>query len=357
MSSSRSAVAPAAQRLKSANATRVAIVALLLLATLAALLLLSLMLGVTPIPAEQVINILLTGEGERVPRLVITTLRLPRALLGMLIGAGMALTGVMLQDSLKNALADPGLLGVSTGASLVVAVIVVLNVPLPFASLPIFALFGGLFSGLIIILTTRLTRDPTRTMLIGAALTALLGALIVTLITLAKSSELRTLYSYLVGSMTGRDRDDLLMALPWLGVGIPLALLFGRALNVLQLGDDMAEGLGVPVFRARLAILLICVAMTGAIVAAAGPIGFVALIAPHMTRQALRTSDSRQVLPVSALLGAVLLVGCDLLARELFSPAELPVGLVLIAVGSPVALILLRSAIDTRAHGSPQQAA
>jgi iron complex transport system permease protein len=335
----------------------VAIVALLLLAALAALLLLSLMLGVTPIPAEQVIGILLTGEGERVPRLVITTLRLPRALLGMLIGAGMALTGVMLQDSLKNALADPGLLGVSTGASLVVAVVVVLNVPLPFASLPVFALAGGLLSGLVIVVTTQLTRDPTRTMLTGTALSALLGALIITLITLGKPNELRALFAYLVGSMTGRNGDDLRIALPWLGIGIPLALLFGRALNVLQLGDDMAEGLGVPVFRTRLLILLISVAMTGAIVAAAGPIGFVALIAPHISRFALRTSDSRQVLPVSALLGAVLLVGCDLLAREIFSPAELPVGLVLTLVGSPIALILLRSAIYARAHGSPQQAA
>jgi iron complex transport system permease protein len=353
MSMAQAAVAASA-RPASASVRRVAVVALLLLAALAGLLLLAMMLGVTPIPPEQVVSILLTGEGERVPRLVITTLRLPRALLGALIGAGMALTGVMLQDSLKNALADPGLLGVSTGASLVVAVIVVLNVPLPFASLPVFALAGGLFSGLIIIMTAQLTRDPTRTMLTGAALTALLGALIVTLITLAKPNELRALYSYLVGSMTGRDGDDLLMTLPWLGVGIPLALFFGRALNVLQLGDDMAEGLGVPVFRVRLAILLICVAMTGAIVAAAGPVGFVALIAPHMSRFALHTSDSRQVLPVSALLGAVLMVGCDLLAREIFSPAELPVGLVLIAVGSPIAMVLLRNVFRNRANSAPQ---
>ncbi len=353
MTRAQSPVATSA-RPSSARLRRVIVITLLLLAALAGLLVLSLMLGVTPIPFDQVVNILLTGEGERVPRLVITTLRLPRALLGMLIGAGMALTGVMLQDSLKNALADPGLLGVSTGASLVVAVVIVLNVPLPFASLPVFALAGGLFSGLIIVMTTQLTRDPTRTMLTGAALSALIGALIIALIMLATPNELRTLYSYLVGSMTGRDGDDLMMALPWLGVGIPVALFFGRALNALQLGDDVAAGLGVPVFRARLAILFVSVAMTGAVVAAAGPIGFIALIAPHMSRFALRTTDSRQVLFVSAVLGAVLLVGCDLLAREVFSPAELPVGLVLIAVGSPVALALLRNAFRNRSNGAPR---
>lgn len=335
-------------RARSASLGWVALIALGLLAVLAVLFVLSLMLGVTPIPPEQVLRILFTGEGERVPYLVITTLRLPRVLLGMLLGAGMALSGVILQDALKNALADPGLLGVSTGASLVVAVIVVFDVAIPFGALPFLALLGGLSSGLIILFVTRLTRDPVRTILIGAALSALMGALITATIVLAQPNDLQVLYSFLVGSLTGRNHEDLITVLPWLAVGIPLSLLLGRVLNLLQLGDDMAEGLGLPVFRTRFLLFLVSIGMTAAMVAVAGPIGFVALLAPHMTRYLLRTSDSRQVLLIAALLGAVLLVGSDLLAREIFSPAELPVGLILTVVGSPIALILLRRALNER---------
>jgi iron complex transport system permease protein len=329
--------------------SRVLLIALLLLAALLAIGVLALMLGVIAIPPEQVLAILFTGVGERVPTLVIWTLRLPRALLGMLIGAAMALSGVLLQDSLKNALADPGLLGVSTGASLVVAVIVVLDIRVPVGALPFFAMGGGLVAGLIILCTTRLTRDPVRTILIGATLSALMSALITTIIVLAEPNEIQLLYSYLVGSLTGRTMADLWMVLPWLAISIPVALFFGRVLNLLQLGDDVAEGLGLPVFRIRFVIFLLCIAMQAAIVAVAGPIGFVALIAPHMTRFLLRTTDARQVLPVAALLGAVLLTGADLFARQIFNPAELPVGLVTIVLGSPIALVLLRRALNRRA--------
>jgi iron complex transport system permease protein len=262
----------------------------------------------------------------------------------------MALTGVIMQDSLRNALADPGLLGVSTGASLAVAMVVVFEIALPAGSMPAIAWIGGLVSGMIILLTTRLTRDPVRTILIGAALTALMGALITTTILLAEPDDLKALYSFLVGSLIGSSNDQLMTVLPWLVVGIPVSLLFGRTLNLLQLGDDMAAGLGLPVFRTRFVLFVLSIGMTATVVAVAGPIGFVALIAPHMTRYLLRTTDSRQVLPVSALMGAVLLLASDLIAREIFKPAELPVGLILTLVGSPIALLLLRRAMHERRH-------
>jgi iron complex transport system permease protein len=138
------------------------------------------------------------------------------------------------------------------------------------------------------------------------------------------------------------------LVLPWLAVALPAALFFGRPLNLLQLGDDMAEGLGLPVFRTRALIFTVAIALNAAVVAVCGPIGFVALIAPHMVRGLLQTSDARQVLPISALLGALLLTGSDLLARELFNPAELPVGLVTVVIGSPIALFLLRRLIGKR---------
>jgi iron complex transport system permease protein len=342
MQSAAALSAAAAQARQPARWSRVLALGLALAVALGGLGLLALALGVTAMPADEVLRILLTQEGERVPRLVIWTLRVPRFLLGALAGAALALVGTMLQDALGNPLAEPGLLGVSSGASLVVAAVLVFDIAVPFGTLPLFAMAGGLGAGLVILLATRITRDPVRMILIGAALTAFLGALITICVVLAKPTEVQLLYTFMVGSMTGRGWDALLLAGPWLVAGIPLALLFARPLNLLQLGDELAEGLGLPVFRTRTLILLLSAALVAAVVAVCGPVGFIALLAPHMARRLLGTPDARQVLPVAALLGAVLLTGADLLARELLKPAELPVGLVTIAAGSPVALVLLR---------------
>ncbi len=327
---------------------RVGLLGLLLLAVLLGIGVLALMIGITRIAPGDVLAILFTQGGERVPRIVIWEVRLPRFLLGALAGAALAVSGAMLQDALRNELAAPGLLGVSTGASLVVAVIVIFNIAVPFGTRPLFALAGGLGAGLVILLATRLTRDPVRMILIGAALGALFSALITVVVVLGEPEELRALYAFLVGSLIGRDWQDLWLVLPWIAVALPIALLSGRPLNLLQLGDDMAEGLGLPVFRTRMLIFLVAISLNAAIVAVCGPIGFVALVAPHMVRGLLQTSDARQVLPLSALLGAVLLTVSDLLARELFSPAELPVGLVTVALGSPIALLLLLRLIARR---------
>lgn len=329
---------------------RAGLVGLLLLGALFGVAVLALMTGITPIPAEEVLQIVFTDGGERVPRIVVWEVRLPRFLLGALAGAALAVAGAMLQDALKNELAEPGLLGVASGASLVVAVVVIFNVTLPFGMLPVLALTGGLLAGGVILLATRLTRDPVKMILIGAALAALFSAMITAVVVLGEPDEIRVLYSYLVGSLIGRDWEDVRLALPWIAVALPIALLFGRPLNLLQLGDDMAEGLGLPVFRTRALIFLIAIVLEAAVVAVCGPVGFIALVAPHMVRVLLATTDARQVLPISALVGALLLTAADLLAREIFSPAELPVGLLTIALGSPLALMLLRRLIAHRAH-------
>lgn len=333
-----------------ARLSRVGLVGLLLLGALFGVGVLALMTGITPIPAEEVLQIVFTDGGERVPRIVVWEVRLPRFLLGALAGAALAVAGAMLQDALKNELAEPGLLGVASGASLVVAVVVIFNVTLPFGMLPVLALTGGLLAGGVILLATRLTRDPVKMILIGAALAALFSAMITAVVVLGEPDEIRVLYSYLVGSLIGRDWEDVRLALPWIAVALPIALLFGRPLNLLQLGDDMAEGLGLPVFRTRALIFVIAIVLEAAVVAVCGPVGFIALVAPHMVRALLATTDARQVLPISALVGALLLTAADLLAREIFSPAELPVGLLTIALGSPLALVLLRRLIARRAH-------
>jgi iron complex transport system permease protein len=335
-----------------AHVSRVGMVGLLLIAALCGVGILALMVGITSIPAEQVLKIVFSADGERVPRIIVWDVRLPRFLLGALAGAAMAVAGAMLQDSLKNELAEPGLLGVASGASLVVAVVVIFDVVLPFGSLPILALIGGLGAGLIILFATHLTRDPVRMILIGATLGALFSALITIVVVLGEPDEIRVLYNYLLGSLIGRNWEDVRLALPWIAIALPLAFMFGRPLNLLQLGDDIAEGLGLPVFRTRAIILVIAIALTASVVATCGPVGFIALLAPHMVRGLLHTTDARQVLPLSAMLGAALLTVSDLLAREIFSPAELPVGLITTMLGSPIALILLRRLIAQRSTPS-----
>lgn len=340
-----------APRHRPARLSRVGLVVLALLAALAGIGVLGLMVGITQIPAEDVLQILFTSEGERVPRIVVWEVRLPRFLLGVLAGAALAVAGAMLQDALKNELAEPNLLGVSTGASLVVAVVVVFNIAVPFGILPVLALIGGLGVGAVILAATRLTRDPVQMILIGAALGALFGALITAVVVLGSPDEIRVLYSFLVGSLIGGDWQDVQMVLPWVAVALPVALLMGRPLNLLQLGDDVAEGLGLPVFRTRTLIFGVAIALQAAVVAVCGPVGFIALIAPHMVRGLLGTTDARQVLPVSAVVGALLLTSADLLAREILSLAELPVGLMTVGLGSPIALVLLRRLIARRSTG------
>ena len=286
--------------------------------------------------------VLFEGGGRRIAQLVVWELRLPRLLLAALAGAALGTAGVLLQDALKNPLAGPELLGVASGAALVVAIVMVFRAPLPFVLLPPIALVGGLGAGLVVLAAARHSRNPVRLILIGAALTALLNALLVCVISLGEQQDVAALYQYLLGSLAGRDWRHLSLAAPWLLIGLPLVALCARPLNLLQLGDEVAEGLGLRTVRTRVLILALAATLTAAVVAVCGPVGFVALLAPHLARRLLGSGDARMVLPAAALLGATLLVGADLLARLAFAPIELPVGIWTIALGGPALLILLR---------------
>lgn len=303
---------------------------------------LALMLGTPHLSPIQLWEILFSGDGNRIAQLVVIELRLPRVILGILTGASLALAGVLLQDTLRNALAGPELLGISSGAAVVMAAIIVLKLPVAIALYPSLALIGGLIGGGIVLLASRRIADPVRLLLIGAAITALLNALVIAIISLGMPEAVSLLFLFLLGSLAARTWDYVQLVLPWVLVGIPLALLSARSLNLLQLGDEVASGLGLKVVRARLLIGLLSVVLVAAVVAACGQIGYIALLAPHMSRYILGTTDARQVLPIAALLGAVLLVGADLVARVAFAPQEFPVGIWTTILGSPVLLLLLR---------------
>jgi iron complex transport system permease protein len=260
----------------------------------------------------------------------------------------LALSGGLLQDALQNALAGPELLGVSAGATVVVAAITILHLAVTFSVVPWLALVGALIGSSIVILTMRQIRNSVRLVLTGAALTALLNASVIVFISLGSQNDISVLFLFLVGSLANRTWMHVNLVLPWAALGIPLALLCARPLNILQLGDDVARGLGLPVMRVRLLILVLSSALVSVVVAVCGPISFIALLAPHLARRILKTSDARAVLPSAALIGAVLLSGADLFARQAFAPQELPVGIWTTLIGGPFLLLLLRRKPETQ---------
>jgi len=308
---------------------------------------LTLMMGTPPVSPRELLAIA-GGGGASLPRLIVTQLRLPRLVLGLLAGAMLALSGTLLQDTMRNPLGGPELLGVTSGATFVVAAIVLLHVPVEFAAIPWLALVGGVAAGAIVVLSVGRIGNPIRLVLTGAALTALLNAGIFVLISYGNTNDIAVLFLFLVGSLANRTWDYVTLLLPWAIIGIPAALLCARALNLLQLGDDVAHGLGLPVGRVRLLTLTLGAGLVAAVVAVAGPISFIALLAPHLARRLLRTSDARQVLPVAALLGAVLLTSADLLARQAFAPLDLPVGVFTTVIGGPILLLMLRWQLGIR---------
>lgn len=313
-----------------------------LLVSLAALSLTALLLGTPVLSLGELWDILFNNGGTRIGHLVVVELRLPRLVLGITAGAALALAGGLLQDSLRNPLAGPELLGVGSGASVVVAAVTVFRLPVAFGLTPWLALLGGFMGASIVIFAMRRVSNPARLALVGAAVTALLSAVVITIISLGQPNDVAVIYLFLLGSLAGRTWDYVQLVWPWLAVTIPVALLCGRALNVLQLGDEMAEGLGLKVLRTRFLIALLSAALVAAVVAVCGPIGYISLLSPHLARRILGTSDARQMLPVAALLGANLLVVADLLARLALSPLEIPVGVWTTLVGGPVLLIMLR---------------
>jgi len=292
--------------------------------------------------------VILTGGGKPLARIVVTQLRLPRLVLGILAGAMLALSGGLLQDALQNALAGPELLGVSAGATVVVAAITILHLAVTFSVIPWLALAGALIGSSIVILTMRQIRNSVQLVLTGAALTALLNASVIVFISLGSQNDISVLFLFLVGSLANRTWMHVSLVLPWAALGIPLALLCVRPLNVLQLGDNVARGLGLPVMRVRLLILVLSSALVSVVVAVCGPISFIALLAPHLARRILQTSDARAVLPCAALIGAVLLSGADFFARQAFAPQELPVGIWTTLIGGPCLLLLLRRKPETQ---------
>jgi iron complex transport system permease protein len=301
----------------------------------------SLSVGDFPIPITDVIATLL-GRGSADSAFIVRTLRLPRGLTALCVGAAFGTSGAIFQRLARNPLASPDIIGVNAGAAAAaVFVIVVLHSQGNVVSLA--ALGGAGVSALAVyLLAYRNGLSAYRLVLIGIGLTAVLTAVTQYLMTRAQIFEAQRAMVWLTGSLNGRSWDHVRPITVALALVVPVAIVLARHLRLLELGDDAARGLGVKVEPTRAGLLACAVALAGVATAAAGPIGFVALVAPQIARR-LIGGGSVGLLP-AAVCGALLVVASDLVGRRLFAPTELPVGVITAIVGAPYLLYLLARA-------------
>ncbi len=270
---------------------------------------------------------------------ILCFVRLPRTAAAVLAGAALGVAGALIQSVLNNAMASPNVIGVNAGAGLG-ALLAASLVPGAAALLPGAAFAGALAAALFIwMLAAVAGLSRTTLILAGVTVSSILTACMNTLKLLFPDVAVGSM-AFLLGTLSGVTTAQVQRALPWLAAGFVLAALLAADLNVLQLGEDMAAGLGLPVARVRFAALLTAALLAGAAVSFAGLVGFVGLLAPHIARR-LVGGDNRRLLPVTALASADLMLLCDVAARVLFAPFELPVGVLLSLVGGPFFLFLL----------------
>lgn len=310
-----------------------------LASTLLLVALLSLVLGAIPIPPAEIAAVLL-GHGNPDYRAILLDYRLARVLIGALIGAGLSVAGTVIQTLLRNPLASPGTLGITAGAGLG-AVMVALLLPASMAGMmsPAAMVGGAAVALAIYFIAYRGGIDPIRLALVGVAMGAFCSAGI-DLILLRGSANLATALVWLTGSLWGRGWSELFGLLPWIGVLLPVVWRLALQLDLLQLGEAAAQGLGMRVAAIRLLLFCAVVGLAGASVSAAGTIGFVGLISPHMARL-LVCGRHRILLPTAALCGSSLVLAADLCGRLLRPPLEIPAGLIISAVGAPFFIYLL----------------
>ncbi len=288
----------------------------------------------------------LFGGGSDMENLILFGFRLPRIVLAMLVGAGLALSGCIIQGVSRNALADPGLLGINAGAGLTVILFVLFyrsQSILSVFTLPFLALIGaGITTVLIYTLAYKRQTGlaPIRLILTGVAVQAGISALTTVLVVKLDDTQFDFVAAWQAGSIWGSNWKFVLALLPWLLLLIPYVLSRARALDVLSLGDDIACGLGAAVEKERRRLLAAAVALAASCVAVSGSISFVGLIAPHLARR-LAGPGHRVLLPICALAGAVLVSSADTIARVIVQPFEIPTGIMVAIVGAPYFLYLL----------------
>ncbi len=313
---------------------------------------LSLTFGQINIPVKNVLAVLADNLGlpwgmgscSAEQNAVIWYIRMPRMLVGILVGASLGISGAVMQGVFSNPLADPGLLGISSGA----ATGAVLSIALGFSVTGMFSMSAFAFAGsvlavsLTVFLAMRNGKIPVMTLLLaGVAVSMLLGAITSGILTFMNEQKLQQYLFWMVGGLDYRRWEHVELAVGPIIVGIAALMLLARHLNILALGETEARAVGMPVTKYRMVLLFIAAVITATSVCVSGNIGFVGLVIPHMMR-ILLGPDHRVLLPASAMGGAVFLVFCDSLGRVIIPPAEIRVGVMTALLGTPYFLYLLR---------------
>ena len=265
--------------------------------------------------------------------------RLPRAVLAILLGGALAISGVLVQSVVRNPLASPDILGINNAAGLVAVSVLMFLPNLAFYWMPIFAFLGGVLSFVILWFVCGFNFRPIKMAIIGVALSALWAAISHYLM-LTNPVEINTAMLWLTGSLWGRSWSYLNVVLPWLIVLLPLPFIFCRDLDTLGLGENKASTLGVTVNKVQISVLVLAVALSTTAVAICGPIAFLGLVAPHLARR-LVGGRHRTLLPAALIIGALLLQLSDILARVIDPPTELPAGILTAIIGAPYFFYLL----------------
>ncbi|MGF3522042.1 MAG: FecCD family ABC transporter permease [Candidatus Bathyarchaeia archaeon] len=329
-----------------------------LLLAFAVILFLSLNLGYSPIPYDDILTTLLKHipglnalvenvDVAKTTEIIITQIRLPRVLCGALVGAALATAGVIYQGIFRNPMADPYVIGASTGATVGSALVLVLGVGLSFFgvnTLQIFAFIGSLITVIFVYNISRVgSRVPVTTLLlVGIAVSLFLNAIVTYLQTIASDRILHGLTFWIIGSLAPTENwDKVWSILPFIVTGFIVSYLYSRNLNILALGEEQAQHLGVETEKVKMILIVTGALLTAAAVSISGLIGFVGLIIPHLTR-VLIGPDHRILLPTAAIVGASFLMFCDALSRVVMGSGEAPVGIITALSGAPFFVYLLR---------------
>lgn len=290
----------------------------------------------------------LMGRGEEIHTVVIQTFRLPRIIIGFLVGASLAIAGAVLQGVIRNPLASPDIIGITAGAGAAAVTFFTLfidpednSLTVSIHWLPVAAFIGATLIALLIYgLSWNKGVNPVRLVLVGVGLDAAMYAVITVMMIFGPLVLATQEKIWITGSVYGSSWENVWTLLPWFCFFLPFIMIVARNLNILELGDELATGVGSAVQRQRFILLLMSTALAGGAVAFAGGIGFVGLMAPHMARQ-LVGSAYGSLLPISGLIGGLIVLVADLVARTAFSPLDVPAGVFTASIGAPYFIYLL----------------